>query len=282
MNIRQKLTLGIAAIFMLTLTIVGVTYAYFVTRVTGTPTESVDIKTAEIGSLIYENGNCTKTSGDTCDTNDVVSLINVLPGSTTYKSFRVTNTSTSTNANSQYTIFLESWPTENKAQFVHGSAGAVIADDNTDPQNPVTNVCYNSSAVQSTGNTIAGNVVSGQTPTYACFDAGVYNNVYVTLYEVDSTTYAAVGDNGTLAANTDLGTALYGPVQVVASYDDDSIVTTTATQDLGNAGDKVRVISGGNNTTNTKYYVLKVEYRNINANQNIENDAELNLKVSIK
>ena len=43
MNTKQKLTLGIAAIFMVTLTIVGVTYAYFVTRVTGTASESVNV-----------------------------------------------------------------------------------------------------------------------------------------------------------------------------------------------------------------------------------------------
>ena len=53
MNTKQKLTLGIAAIFMVTLTIIGVTYAYFVTRVNTTGTETTAIiKTAEIGSSI--------------------------------------------------------------------------------------------------------------------------------------------------------------------------------------------------------------------------------------
>ena len=56
MNTRQKLTLGIAAIFMVTLTIVGVTYAYFVTRVSGDITESVNIKTATVGSVEYVPG----------------------------------------------------------------------------------------------------------------------------------------------------------------------------------------------------------------------------------
>ena len=274
MNTRQKLTLGIAAIFMVTLTIVGVTYAYFVTRVTGTLTQSAVINTAQVGSVIYEDGNCTKaTQEGACTANDVVTLTNILPGTTTYKSFRVTNQATQTNITGQYTIYLESWPEANKPQFVHGAAGATVTGNG--------NVCYNSSAVNSQGNTITGEVTTG-TISYTCFDAAAYNNIYVTLYEVDSTTYDAVGNNGVLADNTDLGTALYGPVQVAAEYDDDSIVTTHATQDLGNAGDKVRQIAGGNNTTNTKYYVLKVEYRNNNANQNIENNAALNLKVSIK
>lgn len=276
MNTRQKLTLGIAAIFMVTLTIVGVTYAYFVTRVTGTLTESAVIQTAQVGSVIYEDGNCTKaTQEGACTANDVVTLNDILPGTTTYKSFRVTNEATQTTINGQYTIYLESWPGAEDPQFVHGRAGAIVGTGND-------NVCYKSTAVQSNGKTIAGNVAENQTPTYTCFDAAAYNNIYVTLYEVDSTTYAAVGNNGVLADNTDLGTALYGPVQVAAEYDDDSIVTTHATQDLGNAGDKVRQIAGGDGVANTKYYVLKVEYRNNNANQNIENDAALNLKVSIK
>lgn len=53
MNTKQKLTLGIAAIFMVTLTIVGVTYAYFVTQVqTGTPA-AADVTTATFGEITF-------------------------------------------------------------------------------------------------------------------------------------------------------------------------------------------------------------------------------------
>ena len=53
MNTKQKLTLGIAAIFMVTLTIVGVTYAYFVTQVqTGTQAE-VEVTTATFGEVEF-------------------------------------------------------------------------------------------------------------------------------------------------------------------------------------------------------------------------------------
>ena len=49
MSTRQKLTLGIAAIFMVTLTIIGVTYAYFVTRVNVQGTETkAEITTADV------------------------------------------------------------------------------------------------------------------------------------------------------------------------------------------------------------------------------------------
>lgn len=54
MNTKQKLTLGIAAIFMVTLTIVGVTYAYFVTQVRpdGNPA-AADVTTATFGEITF-------------------------------------------------------------------------------------------------------------------------------------------------------------------------------------------------------------------------------------
>jgi len=54
MNTKQKLTLGIAAIFMVTLTIVGVTYAYFVTRVNYEQSATAVIQTASIGATFID------------------------------------------------------------------------------------------------------------------------------------------------------------------------------------------------------------------------------------
>ena len=82
MNTRQKLTLGVAAIFMVTLTIVGVTYAYFVTRVTGALTESAVIETAKIGAIEYVPGN---------GTSDSITLSNALPGDVKYKTLYVSS-----------------------------------------------------------------------------------------------------------------------------------------------------------------------------------------------
>ena len=53
MNTKQKLTLGIAAIFMVTLTIVGVTYAYFVTQVQTGTQAAANVTTATFGEITF-------------------------------------------------------------------------------------------------------------------------------------------------------------------------------------------------------------------------------------
>lgn len=248
MNTRQKLTLGIAAIFMVTLTIVGVTYAYFVTRVSGDTTESVDIKTATVGSVEYVPGN---------GTDDNVKLENVLPGITLYKTFSVKNTETDANANSNYNVFLTSTPTANKAQFVHGT---VPAD------------CYKTTAGNSLGKSVTGDGTADVTATATCFDATAYNNVYVTLYKVTAADAAKFADDGkTLPADVTLGTPVFAEANLAAKA---GTAVAVATQDLAS---DVQIAGNA-----TDYYVLKVEYRSVDGNQNIENLAALTIKASIK
>lgn len=250
MNTRQKLTLGIAAIFMVTLTIVGVTYAYFVTRVSGDITESVDIKTATVGSVEYVPGN---------GTDDNVKLENVLPGTTLYKTFSVRNTETDAKANSNYSVFLTSTPTAGKAQFVHANA---------------TDACYTTTAYNSLGKSVTGNGSATGTATATCFNATAYNNVYVTLYKVDELVYGqfdGATSNGELPADVTLENPVFDEANLAAAA---GIVDTAATQDIAN-----NVQIAGNTTD---YYVLKVEYRSVNGNQNIENQAALTIKASIK
>ena len=248
MNTRQKLTLGIAAIFMVTLTIVGVTYAYFVTRVSGDITESVDIKTATVGSVEYVPGN---------GTDDNVKLENVLPGTVLYKTFSVRNTETDAKANSNYSVFLTSTPTAGKAQFVHATA---------------TDACYKTTAYNSLGKSVTGDGSATGTATATCFDATAYNNVYVTLYKVTATDAAKFANDGkTLPAEVTLGTPVFAEAKLAAAA---GIVDTAATQDIAN-----NVQIAGNTTD---YYVLKVEYRSVKGNQNIENLAALTIKASIK
>lgn len=252
MNTRQKLTLGIAAIFMVTLTIVGVTYAYFVTRVSGDTTESVDIKTATVGSVEYVPGN---------GTDDNVKLENVLPGTTLYKTFSVKNTETDANANSNYNVFLTSTPTANKAQFVHGT---VPAD------------CYKTTAGNSLGKSVTGDGTADVTATTTCFDATAYNNVYVTLYKLTgdnaATDAAKFADDGkTLPADVTLGTPVFAEANLAAKAGTD---VAAATQDLAS---DVQIAGNA-----TDYYVLKVEYKSVTGNQNIENLAALTIKASIK
>ena len=276
MNIRQKLTLGVAAIFMVTLTIVGVTYAYFVTRVTGTITESVRVKAASVGSVIYENGNCTENDETPaeCDETDVITLNDILPGTTLYKSFRVRNTATASGAIGTYTVYMESWPTASTPHFVHGTVGdktrpvSENVENNTDGNN---NVCYNSESQQS----------NAESPTTGCFDGTHYNNVYVTLYEVSEANYNTVQNGGTITDASVLTNSVnINPVN--GTTDPASYVSALAgASETGHATQDLTTALLINENT-TKYYVLKVEYRNNDANQNIENDAALTLKVSIK
>lgn len=250
MNTRQKLTLGIAAIFMVTLTIVGVTYAYFVTRVSGDTTESVDIKTATVGSVEYVPGN---------GTDDNVKLENVLPGTTLYKTFSVKNTETDAKANSNYSVFLTSTPTANKAQFVHGTA---------------TDACYKTTAGNSLGKSVTGDGTAAVAATATCFDAAAYNNVYVTLYKVDELVYGqfdGATSNGELPEGVTLENPVFTEANLAAKAGTD---VAAATQDLAS---DVQIAGNA-----TDYYVLKVEYKSVAGNQNIENLAALTIKASIK
>ncbi len=249
MNTKQKLTLGIAAIFMVTLTIVGVTYAYFVTRVSGTVTESVNVQTAKVGSVEYQAGN---------GTDDFISLNNVLPGKTVYKTFKVTNTEEDATAIANYGVFITSTPTENTAQYVHG-AGSVDA-------------CYQTTAGNSLGKSVTGDGSQAVTATAACFDGTSYNNIYVTLYKVAETVFNKFATStDALPTDVTLTTPVYAENKLAAKS---GTTATAATQDLAS-----NVSIKGNEY---HYYVLKVEYKSIDGNQNIENQAAVSIKASIK
>lgn len=250
MNTKQKLTLGIAAIFMVTLTIVGVTYAYFVTRVTGDTTDKeIEVKTATVGSVVYKPGN---KVGEVADT---ITLEKVLPGKVFYKTFEVDNEGEA-GSKATFDIFMTSTATQDKAQFVH-------ATDTT--------TCYTATAKPA-------NSKNGETSdaTAACFDAGVYNNVKASLYEITAdqfTTFATFANDGSAIA--DEATLLTNEVYAeagVASHT--GLTVSTVSTDLKTG---IEIIGGAK-----KYYVLKVNYENVNGNQNIENEAALTLKLSIK
>lgn len=252
MNTKQKLTLGIAAIFMVTLTIVGVTYAYFVTRVTGDTTDKeIEVKTATVGSVVYKPGN------KVGEVDDTITLKKVLPGKVFYKTFEVDNESTDAGAIATFDIFMTSAATQDKAQFVH-------ATDTT--------TCYTATAKPA-------NSKNGETSdaTAACFDAGVYNNVKASLYEITAdqftNTFGKFANDGSAIA--DEATLLTNEVYAeagVASHTGLNVSTVSTV-----LKDGIEIASGAK-----KYYVLKVNYENVNGNQNIENEAALTLKLSIK
>ena len=258
MNTRQKLTLGIAAIFMVTLTIVGVTYAFFVTRVTGDLTESIAVQTANVGSIKYVAGN-----GNT----DTVKLDKVLPGNTVYKTFSVQNEG---DGNGSYTIFYTSTPRSNVAQFVHATNDSG---------------CYVSSVYPS--NTVDNTATAGVTeaPTLTCFDGTAYNNVKITLYSLTEAGETALAnkidaEGNLILAEGETAEDLFTAANVKTEYATQNvkaaanIVNDSATQDLTGV-----ITLGGKLDTN---YILKVDYLDIAKNQNIENEAALDIKVSIK
>lgn len=166
MNTKQKLTLGIAAIFMVTLTIVGVTYAYFVTRVTGTTSESVNVQTATVGALEFQN--CTDAGEYAPTSTATATLTDVMPGATVSKAFAVKNADT---VNAQkFTVQLTTGVPTGKNEFMH-------TDDDAN--------CYGDLPLSNEPSTVA-----------TCFKEGkAYNWIKVELFKADrkcSTT--AAGD----------------------------------------------------------------------------------------
>lgn len=266
MNTRQKLTLGIAAIFMVTLTIVGVTYAYFVTRVNtaGTETKAV-IKTADI-SVTYNDGN------------GVVKMQDVEPGAVAYKTFTVSNSS---EVDTTYNVILTSFYKTDAPKFVHTFAEerTSVLDTTTDAT-LITN-CYTSAALAADG------TVSADATTNCFGGTKYYDNMRVTLQKVTESVATA---NSTLFNTTD-GTT----TEITAEN-----YTTLTTGATALVSDKLApyyeqaakpadiktnytALAAGQQIAAKKvnYYVLKVEYANNGVNQNIENDAVVNFRVDI-
>ena len=265
MNIRQKLTLGVAAIFMVTLTIVGVTYAYFVTRVTGALTDSANIQTAQVGEIAYQSGN---------GTGDLIEFVNEEPGAVKYKTFSVTNTDAT--ASGDFKLYLTSTPdgTTNaeKPQFVHATSDTGCYPHTGD------NAVTAASLYNSLGENISTNAAG--TATAACFNGTAYNNLYITLYEVPASDTVTVDATGAITAGSLEATGVTTAMSETNVLANSGIVYTTATQYLNNNNDANAsiVLAGGA----TRYYVLKVEYKNNGKNQNIENNAKVTLKVGIE
>ena len=93
MNRKQRIIVSITGIFIVMLALVGLTYAYFLTRITGNENpKSISVTTANL-QLLYED-----------DTNQVVTEERLMPSDTVYtKSFTVKNQG---NANIDYGVYL--------------------------------------------------------------------------------------------------------------------------------------------------------------------------------
>ena len=280
MNTRQKLTLGIAAIFMVTLTIVGVTYAYFVTRVTGATDEDVTVQTAEIGSVVYGDGN-----------SEIV-LTNVMPGAVAYKTFTITNSGGANSSALPYSLYYTSNTLASTPEFVHQDTDTACYPSTTNVASGIYNSLGTSIAVQTSGNN-AGQYATGHAPS-TCFSGSTYNNVVYTLYEyTGSSTLQQLNtalngisesDFASLTGKTVVGTANTNVAAVAhvvnASGVDETnafgTVITTAKQNF--AGATNLSVAGAQ----TRTYILRVEYQNNGSNQNIENLAGVNIKVNVE
>ena len=259
MSTRQKLTLGIAAIFMVTLTIIGVTYAYFVTRVDVQGTETkAEITTADV-SITYGDGN------------SVVSMNNVVPGTTVYKTFTVTNNSTIA---VPFAVKLSSFYEEGKPQFVHTFAEDRTSSvlDKTADANLIAE-CYVSTSV---------NNLSTDPAASDCYSGTkVYDNITVTLHRLNSTPTNVEDFNGKdaakIAALITGGATEVQATRLAPYFNTDTSSAVVGSDFYADLGSKLETVGAGA----TSYYVLTVSYVNNGVNQNIENEAAVNFRVDI-
>ena len=249
MNTKQKLTLGIAAIFMVTLTIVGVTYAYFVPQVTGdTGTQSVNVQTASIG-IKYGDGSPN------------ITVENVLPGATFYKSFTVTNDLSEAPVLFSVGVEAKYANSADDVQFISSGDGVDVAT-----------TCY---AADSVTNRDAEDTakVSG------CYTGNAYNNIKISMYEYTGTSSIATAAEveALITAGKDLTEVVKDTAVLKAtSAAYDSIQKLGANQTIAGITD-----ASNPDTAVVKKYLVKVEYVDANANQNIETEAALKLRVNI-
>lgn len=252
MNTKQKLTLGIAAIFMVTLTIVGVTYAYFVTQVTGdNGTQSVNVQTASIG-IKYGDG-----SPD-------ITVENVLPGATFYKSFTVTNDLSEAPVLFAVGVEAKYANSADDVQFISSGDGVDVAA-----------TCYAADSV-----TNRDSEVSEESAKVAgCYSGNAYNNIKISMYEYTGTGSIATSEEveALITAGTDLTEVVKDTAVLKAtSAAYDSIQKLGANQTIAGMADATDP-----ETKVVKKYLVKVEYVDAQANQNIETEAALKLRVNI-
>ena len=104
MNRRQKIIVSVTGIFLVLLLLVGLTYGYFLTRVTGnTNTKSISVKTANL-ALVYGDGNGILEVGDVVSPGDTVKFKTSTGATANSKTFTVTNEG---NATTDYVVVIE-------------------------------------------------------------------------------------------------------------------------------------------------------------------------------
>ena len=104
MNRRQKIIVSVTGIFLVLLLLVGLTYAYFLTRITGnTNTKSISVKTANL-ALVYGDGNGILEVGEVLVPGDTVKFKTASGDTVDKKTFSVTNEG---NATTDYVVVID-------------------------------------------------------------------------------------------------------------------------------------------------------------------------------
>ena len=91
MNRRQKIIVSITGIFIVMLALIGLTYAYFLTRIQGnTNPTSISVTTANL-QLVYADGNGILQTGKLEPSNDFITFLDSDGNEHASKIFTVTN-----------------------------------------------------------------------------------------------------------------------------------------------------------------------------------------------
>ena len=105
MNRRQKIIISVTGIFIVLLALIGLTYAYFLTRITGnTNTNSISVTTANL-QLVYADGNGILQTGKLEPSNDYITFLDGQGNEHSSKIFTVTNNGNATVED--YKVYLE-------------------------------------------------------------------------------------------------------------------------------------------------------------------------------
>ena len=105
MNRRQKIIVSITGIFIVMLALVGLTYAYFLTRITGNENDkSISVTTANL-QLVYADGNGILQTGKLEPSNDYITFLDGQGNEHSSKIFTVTNNGNATVEG--YKVYLE-------------------------------------------------------------------------------------------------------------------------------------------------------------------------------
>ena len=105
MNRKQKIIVSITGIFIVLLALVGLTYAYFLTRITGNENDkSISVTTANL-QLVYQDGNGILKTGKLEPSNDYITFLDEDDNEYESKIFTVTNNGNATVEG--YKVYLE-------------------------------------------------------------------------------------------------------------------------------------------------------------------------------